>query len=70
MGDIQTRPFSKNYSGLVNQSVIAIGITILCITGQELMKRRRRGRRTGEEGLGSRESWEFGYLYQGRSWAK
>ncbi|KAF5382774.1 hypothetical protein D9615_002912 [Tricholomella constricta] len=69
MGDIQTRPFSKNYSGLVNQTVIAIGITVLCVTGQELMKRRRRGSRTGD-GLASRESWEFGYLYQGRSWAR
>ncbi|KAF8073764.1 hypothetical protein FPV67DRAFT_764997 [Lyophyllum atratum] len=72
MADIQGRPFSKNYSGLINQSVIAIGITILCVTGQELMKRRRRKGRTREtrEGLGPRESWEFGYLYQGRSWAK
>ncbi|KIM43405.1 hypothetical protein M413DRAFT_69962 [Hebeloma cylindrosporum] len=72
MGDIQTRPFSKNYSGLVNQSVIAIGITVLCVTGQELMKRRRRGKalETPPPGLGTRESWEFGYLYQGRSWAR
>ncbi|KAF8957250.1 hypothetical protein BDZ97DRAFT_1707127 [Flammula alnicola] len=72
MGDIQTRPFSKNYSGLINQSVIAIGITVLCVTGQELMKRRRRGKALLEPGvgLGSRESWEFGYLYQGRSWAR
>ncbi|KAF8890016.1 hypothetical protein CPB84DRAFT_1816390 [Gymnopilus junonius] len=63
MGDIQTRPFSKNYSGLINQSVIGLGITVLCVTAQEVFKRRRRG-------LGSRESWEFGYLYQGRSWAR
>ncbi|KAF9016991.1 hypothetical protein BDZ89DRAFT_1094388 [Hymenopellis radicata] len=71
MGDIQTRPFSKNYSGLINQSVIAVGITVLCVTGQELMKRRRRGKGKTQpgEGLGSRESWEFGYLFQGRSWA-
>ncbi|RDB18089.1 Calcium permeable stress-gated cation channel 1 [Hypsizygus marmoreus] len=69
MGDIQTRPFSKNYSGLINQSVIAIGITVLCVTGQELMKRRRRAH-AQKDGLGSRESWEFGYLYQGRSWAR
>lgn len=79
MGDIQTRPFSKNYrygptlfgfdcltdyvrSGLINQSVIAVGITVLCVTGQELMKRRRRGKGKTQpgEGLGSRESWEFG----------
>ncbi|KAJ7600700.1 hypothetical protein C8J56DRAFT_911019 [Mycena floridula] len=72
MGDIQTRPFSRNYSGLINQSVIALGITVLCVTGQELMKRRRRGKgKTAvDTALGSRESWEFGYLYQGRSWAK
>ncbi|PPQ91695.1 hypothetical protein CVT25_012908 [Psilocybe cyanescens] len=36
------------------------------------MKRRRRGKALVEppQGLGSRESWEFGYLYQGRSWAR
>ncbi|KAJ3921149.1 hypothetical protein F5877DRAFT_36559 [Lentinula edodes] len=92
MGDIQTRPFSKNYrqipsrttfsscadfhfalpnSGLINQTVIGIAITVLCVGGQELMKRARRGSRTNRNGvLGSRESWEFGYLYQGRSWAR
>ncbi|KAJ6559133.1 hypothetical protein DFH09DRAFT_1247926 [Mycena vulgaris] len=70
MGDIQTRPFSKDYSGLVNQSVIALAITVVCVTGQELMKRARRGTRYNRESLGSRESWEFGYLYQGRSWAR
>ncbi|KIK52099.1 hypothetical protein GYMLUDRAFT_88867 [Collybiopsis luxurians FD-317 M1] len=71
MGDIQTRPFSKNYSGLINQSVIGIAITVICVGGQELMKRARRGRKIYREGvLGSRESWEFGYLYQGRSWAR
>ncbi|KAF9267346.1 hypothetical protein L218DRAFT_1060664 [Marasmius fiardii PR-910] len=72
MTDIQTRPFSKNYSGLINQTVIAIGITVLCVSGQELMKRARRGKFKGEhlDSLGSRESWEFGYLYQGRSWAR
>ncbi|KAF9046608.1 hypothetical protein BJ165DRAFT_1346094 [Panaeolus papilionaceus] len=72
MGDIQTRPFSKNYSGLINQSVIAIGITVLCVSGHELMKRRRRGKALHDPppGLGSKESWEFGYLYQGRSWAR
>ncbi|KAF9483352.1 hypothetical protein BDN70DRAFT_799820 [Pholiota conissans] len=72
MSDIQTRPFSKNYSGLINQSVIGLGIAVICISLQELMKRRRRGRALVEPGvgLGSRESWEFGYLYQGRSWAR
>ncbi|KAH8825373.1 hypothetical protein DL96DRAFT_1670496 [Flagelloscypha sp. PMI_526] len=71
MADINTRPFSKNYSGLINQSVIALAIATLAVTGQELMKRRRRsGKHFSEPGLGRRESWEFGYLYQGRSWAK
>ncbi|KAG7088362.1 hypothetical protein E1B28_012366 [Marasmius oreades] len=72
MSDIHTRPFSKNYSGLINQTVIAIGITVLCVGGQELMKRVRRGKsqRRDAISLGSRESWEFGYLYQGRSWAR
>ncbi|PPR04094.1 hypothetical protein CVT24_010667 [Panaeolus cyanescens] len=59
-------------SGLINQSVIAIGITVLCVSGHELMKRRRRGKalHNPPQGLGSKESWEFGYLYQGRSWAR
>ncbi|KAJ3997551.1 hypothetical protein F5050DRAFT_1877098, partial [Lentinula boryana] len=71
MGDIQTRPFSKNYSGLINQSVIGIAITVLCVGGQEIMKRVKRGSISNRNGgLGSRESWEFGYLYQGRSWAR
>ncbi|KAJ3566033.1 hypothetical protein NP233_g7257 [Leucocoprinus birnbaumii] len=70
MGDIQTRPFSKNYSGLINQSVIAAGITIVCVGSHEFMKRRRRGSFNPRDELGSRESWEFGYLYQGRSWAR
>ncbi|KIJ64508.1 hypothetical protein HYDPIDRAFT_90493 [Hydnomerulius pinastri MD-312] len=69
MGDIQTRPFSKDYSGLINQSVIAIGLAAICITSHEVMKRRRRGPHP-PEGLGSVESWQFGYLYQGRSWAR
>ncbi|KAE9400487.1 hypothetical protein BT96DRAFT_919485 [Gymnopus androsaceus JB14] len=71
MGDIQDRPFSKNYSGLENQTVIGVVIVVLAVTGQELMKRKRRGKKTYRDGtLGSRESWEFGYLYQGRSWAR
>ncbi|KAI0075096.1 hypothetical protein K474DRAFT_1600449 [Panus rudis PR-1116 ss-1] len=71
MATIQERPFSKNYSGLINQSVIAVGIFVVCITSHELMRRKRRGKKwKNQEGLGSVESWEFGYLYQGRSWAK
>ena len=71
MGDIQTRPFSKNYrsvlcfwlvdrqatnkllySGLINQSVIGLGLAVLCVTGQELMKRRRRGKALVDPGSG------------------
>ncbi|EPQ54451.1 hypothetical protein GLOTRDRAFT_121604 [Gloeophyllum trabeum ATCC 11539] len=67
---IESRPFSKNYSGLVNQSVVGVGLLVVCVSAHEFMKRKRRGNHRGEEGLGSVESWEFGYLYQGRSWAK
>ncbi|KAJ6508720.1 hypothetical protein C8R45DRAFT_815696 [Mycena sanguinolenta] len=70
MADLQTRPFSKNYSGLINQTVIALVIAAVAVTGQELMKRARRGAKFNPETLGSRESWEFGYLFQGRSWAR
>ncbi|KAI0061410.1 hypothetical protein BV25DRAFT_1916791 [Artomyces pyxidatus] len=68
MATLQDRPFSKDYSGLINQSVIAGCIVGILVTAHEFMKRKRRGRPV--EGLGSVESWEFGYLYQGRSWAK
>ncbi|KAG0700120.1 hypothetical protein DFH29DRAFT_933566 [Suillus ampliporus] len=70
MGDIQTRPFSKDYSGLIDQSIIAVVLAVVSVTSHEIMKRKRRGRHTQLEGLGSVESWEFGYLYQGRSWAR
>ncbi|KAH9846366.1 DUF221-domain-containing protein [Lenzites betulinus] len=70
MATIQNRPFSKDYSGLINQSVVAGAIFLITISAHELMKRKRRGKRHDGEGLGSVESWEFGYLYQGRSWAK
>ncbi|KAI6044833.1 hypothetical protein EDC04DRAFT_3105614 [Pisolithus marmoratus] len=69
MTDIETRVFSTDYSGLINQSVIAVGLTVICVASHEVMKRRRRGTHPPEE-LGSVESWEFGYLYQGRSWAR
>ncbi|KAF8634132.1 hypothetical protein AX15_001064 [Amanita polypyramis BW_CC] len=55
--------------GLINQSVIAFSIAVICVTGHEIMKRRRRGDQPTPS-LGSRESWEFGYLFQGRSWAR
>ncbi|KAG1745993.1 uncharacterized protein EDB91DRAFT_1120093 [Suillus paluster] len=61
MGDIQTRPFSKDYSGLINQSVIAVALAVVSVTSHEIMKRKRRGRHIQLEGLGSVESWEFGY---------
>lgn len=69
MADIFQRPFSKDYSGLINQSVLAGCIITICVTSHELMKRKRRGKKH-EKPLGSVESWEFGYLFQGRSWAK
>ena len=53
-------PLTDSHSGLINQSVIGIGIAVLCVTGQEFMKRRRRGKVLDERDLGSRESWEFG----------
>ncbi|KAI0697898.1 hypothetical protein BC835DRAFT_1336744 [Cytidiella melzeri] len=68
MATIGDRPFSKDYSGLINQSVIAVVIFTICITSHDLMKRKRRGKER-REGLGSVESWQFGYLFQGRSWA-
>ncbi|KAI0714066.1 hypothetical protein C8T65DRAFT_738952 [Cerioporus squamosus] len=70
MATIQNRPFSKDYSGLINQSVVAGGILLVTISAHEFMRRKRRGKGPFKEGLGSVESWEFGYLYQGRSWAK
>ncbi|KAG2129484.1 hypothetical protein DEU56DRAFT_817317 [Suillus clintonianus] len=61
MGDIQNRPFSKDYSGLINQSAIAVALVAVSVTSHEIMKRKRRGLHTQLEGLGSVESWEFGY---------
>ncbi|RDX49881.1 hypothetical protein OH76DRAFT_1349897 [Lentinus brumalis] len=70
MATIQNRPFSKDYSGLINQSVVAGGILLITISAHEFMRRKRRGKGPFKEGLGSVETWEFGYLYQGRSWAR
>ncbi|PCH40020.1 hypothetical protein WOLCODRAFT_116507 [Wolfiporia cocos MD-104 SS10] len=69
MATIQSRPFSKDYSGLINQSVIGSCMILICVTSHEVMKRRRRGKRHSWR-ADSVESWEFGYLYQGRSWAR
>ncbi|OBZ71410.1 hypothetical protein A0H81_08778 [Grifola frondosa] len=64
MATIQNRPFSRNYSRW-SQDASSSPLS----TAHEYMKKKRRGRRY-PEGLGSVESWQFGYLYQGRSWAK
>ncbi|KIJ55842.1 hypothetical protein M422DRAFT_200178 [Sphaerobolus stellatus SS14] len=74
MATIQDRSFTHNYSGLKNQFGVAGALAILCLTGYEIMRRRRRGRglklKNGEnEDVRSVETWEFGYLYQGRCWA-
>lgn len=69
MATLQQRPFARDYSGLINQSVLAGCIILICVTAHDFMRRKRRGKNR-EEPLGSVESWEFGYLYQGRSWAK
>ena len=47
------------HSGLINQSVIAAGLCVICIASHEYMKRKRRGKYTEGE-LGSVESWQFG----------
>ncbi|KAF8517159.1 hypothetical protein BU17DRAFT_50176 [Hysterangium stoloniferum] len=75
MATIQDRSFSPNYHGLKNQLSVAGVLTAFCLTGYELMRRKRRGRglNSGHEigqDVGSVETWEFGYLYQGRCWAK
>ncbi|CAE6478030.1 unnamed protein product [Rhizoctonia solani] len=73
MATIQTRPYSGNYSGLITQAVIASVVLGLSVTAFELMRRKRRKipSQKNEHGvLGSVDSWEFGYLYQARCWAK
>ncbi|KAJ7644186.1 hypothetical protein FB45DRAFT_897169 [Roridomyces roridus] len=35
MADVETRPFSRDYSGLVNQTVIGLVIAVLAISSQE-----------------------------------
>ncbi|KAL5501776.1 hypothetical protein ACEPAH_9036 [Sanghuangporus vaninii] len=70
MATLEQRPFSRDYSGLINQSVLMGCIVVICVTVHEVLKRKRRGKNYDEKSLGSVESWQFGYLYQGRSWAK
>ncbi|KIP05154.1 hypothetical protein PHLGIDRAFT_108550 [Phlebiopsis gigantea 11061_1 CR5-6] len=69
MATIQKRPFSKDYSGLITQSVLAVGLFAISISFHEYAKRKRRGKNP-PKGLGNVESWQFGYLYQARTWAK
>lgn len=64
MATLQDRPYATNYSGLVNQTVIAGVVFSFGLLVFETNKRRRRGKKekrkiTGD-GLGSVESWEFG----------
>jgi hypothetical protein len=67
MADINTRPFSPNYSGLINQAGFGGFILAFLWMGYELMRTVRRHREREptwafkwRERLGSVESWEFG----------
>jgi hypothetical protein len=67
MADLFTRPYSPDYSGLINQTAVGGFILGVCWLGYELMRgaRRHREREPGwswrwKERLGSVESWEFG----------
>ncbi len=65
MADVNTRPYSTNYSGLVNQAGYGMLLLSACWIGYELMRytRRSKGKREGKkwnDGLGSVETWEFG----------
>jgi hypothetical protein len=62
MATIQDRAFATDYSGLVNQAVIAGAVLTLGIAISEINKRGRRGRkdRWKKDGPGSVETWEFG----------
>ncbi|KIM23172.1 hypothetical protein M408DRAFT_17948 [Serendipita vermifera MAFF 305830] len=62
MADIDTRPYSRDYSGLVNQAGFGGFLLMLCWTGYELMRSTRRHRKreagwgwTWKEPLGSVE---------------
>jgi hypothetical protein len=63
MADVSTRPYSKDYSGLVNQAGYGALLFTTCWIGYELMRRTRRSKGEGKkwkDGLGSVETWEFG----------
>ena len=74
MATIYDRAAVRDFDGLVNQAIAAGGILTLCVGLFEVMRRKRRGRglkrKPGDDPLGSVETWEFGYLYQGRCWAE
>ncbi|EJD50636.1 hypothetical protein AURDEDRAFT_112230 [Auricularia subglabra TFB-10046 SS5] len=74
MATIYDRFYAHTFAGLVNQTYGAVGIATFCVTVYEILRRQRRGRgikrRPGDDPLGSVETWEFGYLYQGRCWAE
>ena len=63
MADVTTRPYSTNYSGLVNQAGYGALLLTACWIGYELMRYTRRNKGKGKkwkDGLGSVEAWEFG----------
>ncbi|KAG8860888.1 hypothetical protein FRB96_003623 [Tulasnella sp. 330] len=79
MATADTRGYSKNYSGLLTETYLALAVGGICLTSFELMRRQRRKTKgykevlaagTTHTELGSEETWEFGYLFQGRCWAK
>ncbi|KZW01495.1 hypothetical protein EXIGLDRAFT_760706 [Exidia glandulosa HHB12029] len=74
MATLADRQFAHSFAGLVNQVIAAASVATVCISIFEIIRRKRRGRglkrRPGEDPLGSVETWEFGYLYQGRCWAE
>lgn len=74
MATLEDRKVARDFAGLINQTIAAVCIATVCVTGFEILRRIRRGRglkrRPGDDPLGSVETWELGYLYQGRSWAE
>ncbi|CED82431.1 Uncharacterized conserved protein [Phaffia rhodozyma] len=75
MATIQDRQWTEEYSGLLTNLYVALAVTGICGLSTEIMRgrRRRRGRLGKDDRSGnisSRDSWEFGYLYQARAWSK